>query len=121
MMISYDSSGKSDGKTEDYTSNSVTTADDDSMSDVEDLKNIDTLRSMVYGRVHKRPNLQREFDDVARSLHTSIPDVGVLACGPVKMIEQINNICNRSATYSWGLENASGENVYFAFTEDDWV
>jgi hypothetical protein len=43
-------------------------------------------------------------------------DIGVVACGPIAMIQEINAICN-AGSFSWGQGK---EDAFFAFTEDDW-
>lgn len=79
------------------------------------------LQSLVGGNIGCRPNLSYEFASFARemaSIAGGMVDIGVLACGPVQMVESINSICNvTSGGCSSGLEN---EHACFSFTEEDW-
>ena len=72
----------------------------------------DVLQSMIEGRIGCRPNLQEEFNE--GTVHQA--DIGVVACGPYAMIQQINGICN-SGSFTWGTKEGG---AFFAFTEDEW-
>ena len=72
----------------------------------------DVLQSMIEGRIGCRPNLQEEFNE--GTVHQA--DIGVVACGPYAMIQQINGICN-TGSFTWGTKEGG---AFFAFTEDDW-
>jgi len=93
------------------------------------------LRSMILGRIGCRPDMVQEFSDIALNANTNssttgnddIWDIGVLACGPVSMVESINRICNNTSAStsvpgSFSVSNSSndGSNVFFDFTEEDW-
>lgn len=90
------------------------------------------MRSLLFGRIGCRPNMKNEF----LKLFPSAQDIGVLACGPVPMVESINSICNvapnkpkdgedgtvmsSSNTAAWGLRRKGGPDAFFSFTEEEW-
>lgn len=101
----------------------------------------DIIHEMIIGRIGCRPDVSAEFLDAAAAAGTFYStqtkknsqahntssvlehhpsEIGVLACGPVPLIESINSFCNQSSCFSWGVRNDDGSKVFFAFTEDDW-
>jgi len=96
----------------------------DSDSDIEGQKNVDVdddiiMQRMILGRIGCRPNLPEEFTEILSEINMTkgdkkLNDVGVLACGPVQMVETINSICNMPSS---GLKN---QRSVFTFTEEDW-
>jgi len=79
------------------------------------------LLSLIGGNIGCRPNMSYEFASFAKemaSIAGGMVDIGVLACGPIQMVESINSICNvASRGCSLGLEN---QHACFSFTEEDW-
>jgi len=72
------------------------------------------LQSLIGGNIGCRPNLSYEFSSFAKEMALiagGMVDIGVLACGPVQMVESINSICN---------EGSENEHACFLFTEEDW-
>lgn len=59
------------------------------------------LSKMLLGNIGCRPSLAEEL----RSIEGT--DIGVVACGPMAMIESISSVCNE-------------DSAVFTFTEDDW-
>jgi predicted ferric reductase len=95
--------------------NSSTEKDSSSDSDDEEL-----LQAMLEGHIGCRPNLSDEFGAVVKGADA---DIGVVACGPLPLIQQINGICNSSGgRISWGIQTDESDvnGAFFAFTEDDW-
>ena len=75
---------------------------------------------MLEGNISRHPDFLHEClkeasmtGHVTTMFHaTAPPTIGVVACGPVAMVQSINHICNS------GSNPASGP--IFTFTEDDW-
>ena len=72
------------------------------------------LQAMLEGRIGCRPDLDQEFSEASIESHQA--DIGVAACGPLAIIQEINAICN-AGSFSWGQGK---DDAFFAFTEDDW-
>jgi len=75
------------------------------------------LQSMIKGRIGCRPNITEEISlsGEAVTQHVGRPvDITVLACGPQKLVESINNYINGS----FGLK--TNQRVFYSFTEEDW-
>ena len=95
------------------------------MSDGDSATSLE-VRKMIMGRVGCRPNLMEEFKNI-RQIHTENyrvrnVNVGVLACGPMAMVNGITEICNKQSgcCSTFGMELADGAHAYFNFTEEDW-
>jgi hypothetical protein len=77
---------------------------------------------MLEGNIGRYPDFQREClkwasmtGPATTTFHaTAPPTIGVVACGPVAMVQSINHICNSSSNLTSGH--------IFTFTEDnrDW-
>jgi predicted ferric reductase len=77
--------------------------------------------AMLKGRIGFRPNLAFEFGKITTSGDHTHKDVGVLACGPLAMVQSITQICNKPRSgCQWGMQQDDGTNVFFSFTEEDW-
>ena len=92
-------------------------------NDVEDpLSNNEALQSIMSGNIGCRPNISDEFSSFAKvvALKMGRPaDIAVLACGPPKLVESINNCINVPSTYcSLGVEK--NQQTFYSFTEEDW-
>jgi len=100
---------------------------------------MDMVHDMIIGRIGGRPNIPAEFMQAAANcsplkqkdlksdgiynidFDEDLPvDIGVLACGPIPLIESIDNFCNKSSLFSWGLSEGSGTKTFFTFEEEDW-
>lgn len=89
-------------------------------SDTESMQSNDKGAGMLHGRIGCRPNLALEFAQIPCA-GTGLNDVGVLACGPLAMVQSITEICNKpNSGYQWGVEQEDGSNVIFSFAEEDW-
>ena len=77
--------------------------------------------AMVQGRIGCRPNLGLEFRKIRTSGDHALKNVGVLACGPMAMVQSITKICNKpNSGCQWGTQQEDGTNAFFSFTEEDW-
>ena len=95
--------------------------DETSHGDLDVAEEEKLLPVMLEGNIGRRPDFQCEFLKVASmtgpaattTLHaTAPPTIGVIACGPVAMVQSINHICNSGSNLRGG--------PIFAFTDDDW-
>jgi len=81
------------------------------------------LISMIKGRMGSRPDLKAEFKSISSISNTNESDVAVLACGPMAMVETINQICNvpsSKCSFEGGTRQNDGSIAFFAYTEEDW-
>jgi len=122
-------------------------ADEEIVFDMEDIPSVighkgadmmDMVHDMIIGRIGGRPNIPAEFMQAAANcsplkknpksdaiynidVEEGLPvDIGVLACGPIPLIESIDNFCNKSSLFSWGLSEGEGSKTFFTFEEEDW-
>jgi len=87
--------------------------------------NEDTLiKSIIKGNIGYRPNIRAEFSIAARAVIQSAGkapvDIAVLACGPPKLVESINNIINTPSTCVTSFRVEQDCQAFFSFTEEDW-
>lgn len=95
--------------------NSLKELSDDSTSDES------FLISMIKGRIGKRPDLKAEFKSISSKSNSDKSDVAVLACGPMAMVETINEICNVPSSKCSSEEGTHHDSpVFFTYTEEDW-
>ena len=85
----------------------------------------DIIKAMLFGRIGCRPDIPSEFCEVAignntKSVTNQPGNIGVLACGPTKLVESVNTLCNKQPCFSWGLCNEDGSKTFFSFAEEDW-
>lgn len=78
------------------------------------------LKSMIEGRIGSRPNISGEFSSVPRAVAKSAGkgaavDIIVLACGPPKLVESINNYVNAPASMT-----KKDKEALFLFIKQDW-
>jgi hypothetical protein len=75
------------------------------------------IKKMIKNHLGKRPDIAAELDAAATGLKpnsNAIVDVGVLACGPKKLVESVTTYCNlKTHTEIPGSPQ-------FDFTEEDW-
>jgi len=86
----------------------------------------DVLRSMLEGRIGRRPDMEAEFKALAE-LHKGedTKTIGVLACGPRPMTQAINQAVHNEGSMSTffnagKIKNEDGTDATFAFIEEDW-
>lgn len=80
------------------------------------------LRSIIEGNIGCRPNIPEEFDSFAKVLTEQMGrsvDIAVLACGPPKLVESINNYINVPSS-SRSHEAEKDKQAFFSFIEEDW-
>jgi predicted ferric reductase len=105
----------SDASRAEESSASATEEREEPSASEERIPLLDILQGMLEGRICCRPNLDHEFSEASvESIGQA--DIGVVACGPIAIIQEINAICN-AGSFSWGQGK---EDAFFAFTEDDW-
>jgi len=85
----------------------------------------DTLvQSIIEGNIGCRPNIPKEFSTAARvvvkNMDCATAEIAVLACGPPKLVESINNHINTPSTCGASLRGEQDCQVFFSFMEEDW-
>lgn len=117
-VLSYtDETGHTMTNTTGYRSASVSASDEEvSQSDHE------LLESIVQGNIGSRPNMPEELWSFATTVAQKLgrpADIAVMACGPPKLVESINNYINVPSSISdRGVEKSNQAN--FSFIEEDW-
>ena len=113
---------KNPGKSLNDSNHSISTNSDtdSSKSNDSETSHESLLLSMIQGRIGCRPDLKSEFQSIPAN--EGQRDVAVLACGPVNMIQSVNEICNvPSSKCSYGgMRQEDGSIAFFTYTEDDW-
>mmetsp|Transcript_26297 Transcript_26297/g.47376 ORF Transcript_26297/g.47376 Transcript_26297/m.47376 type:complete len:861 (-) Transcript_26297:120-2702(-) len=113
----------SSATTEEMAAHTVSTGSSGSGSDLEHSKRDDlVLQSIIQGNIGCRPNISNEFSSFARVVAEKIGrpvDIAVLACGPPKMVESINDYINvPSSFFNLGVDK--NQQAFFSFIEEDW-
>jgi len=80
------------------------------------------LQSIIQGNIGCRPNISDEFSSFARVVAQKMGrpvDIAVLACGPPKMVESINDYINVPSSFcNFGV--GKNQQAFFSFIEEDW-
>lgn len=92
-------------------------------SDIEkDQHDIEVFRSIVEGNIGCRPNIPNEFSKFASEVGESLDrpaHIAVLACGPPKLLESINQYVNVPDS-ACSLVGGKNQDAVFSFVEEDW-
>jgi len=82
-------------------------------------------RTMLEGRIGCRPDIQVEFNEIARihkrESNDDVGTIGVLACGPKAITKAIRMAIHITGSFDAGkIESENGSDAVFTFVEEDW-